>query len=160
MKQKQSLALAAVLFMAAAATRAQVPGDHHWYAGLDVGQSNFDKGSGYSNVDDSSTAYALRFGYRFSPHFALEGGYTDIGDFSAELRPICPNDPPGACPVIYETTAIDGFLLNAVGIWPVTHHFELTASLGGILRTRATSFTAARAFMVPKVMIWPTLSRP
>jgi hypothetical protein len=35
-----------------------------------------------------------------------------------------------------------------------------SASPGGTLSTRATSFTAARAFIVPKVMIWPTLSRP
>ena len=31
----------------------------------------------------------------------------------------------------------------------------LSASPGGILSTRATSLTAARAFMVPKVTIWP-----
>ena len=35
-----------------------------------------------------------------------------------------------------------------------------SASPGGIRSTRATSFTAARAFMVPNVTIWPTLSRP
>ncbi len=36
----------------------------------------------------------------------------------------------------------------------------LSASPGGTLSTRATSLTAARAFMVPKVTICPTLSRP
>ena len=35
-----------------------------------------------------------------------------------------------------------------------------SASPGGMRSTRATSFTAARAFIVPKVTIWPTLSRP
>ena len=37
---------------------------------------------------------------------------------------------------------------------------SLSASPGGIRSTRATSLTAARAFIVPKVTIWPTLSRP
>ena len=37
---------------------------------------------------------------------------------------------------------------------------SLSASPGGTFRVRATSFTAARAFIVPKVMIWPTESRP
>ena len=35
-----------------------------------------------------------------------------------------------------------------------------SASPGGIRSTRATSLTAARAFIVPKVTIWPTLARP
>ena len=35
-----------------------------------------------------------------------------------------------------------------------------SASPGGILSTRATSLTAARAFIVPKVTICPTLARP
>ncbi len=37
---------------------------------------------------------------------------------------------------------------------------SLSASPGGMRRRRATSFTAARAFSVPKVMICPTLARP
>ncbi len=36
----------------------------------------------------------------------------------------------------------------------------LSASAYGISMTRATSRTTARAFMVPKVMIWATFSRP
>jgi OOP family OmpA-OmpF porin len=125
-------ALAALLFVTGAVARGA---DHKWYVGLDVGQSRLENGNfaGDSLVDDSSSTYAVRFGYRFVPWFALEGGYTDIGDFSATIVPTCGLGVPCA-PNIYNTTSIHGFLLNAVGIWPLAEHFQLNASLGAIYR--------------------------
>jgi OOP family OmpA-OmpF porin len=71
-------------------------------------------------------------GYRFSRYFALEGGYTDLGDFGSNLNLLCTVNPP--CPEIHVKTSIDGFLVNAVGIWPIAEHFELNASGGLIYR--------------------------
>ena len=86
MHKPTNLLFAALLFLAGACAQAQGT-DHKWYVSLDVGQSKLDGNSaGYSNVDDSSSAYAVRFGYRFVPWFALEGGYTDIGNFSSHHR--------------------------------------------------------------------------
>jgi OOP family OmpA-OmpF porin len=126
-------ALAALPFVTGAVARGA---DHKWYVGLDVGQSRLENGNfaGDTMVDDTSSAYAVRFGYRFVPWFALEGGYTDIGDFSATIVPACGGFGVPCAPNIYNTTSIHGFLLNAVGIWPLAEHFQLNASLGAIYR--------------------------
>jgi len=115
--------------------------DHKWYVGLDVGQSTLDHDNfaGATELDDQDTTYAVRLGYRFVPWFALEGGYADIGDFSARIRIACPAIPGAVCSDIVETTSIHGFMVNAVGIWPVTDHFQLNASLGGIYRELSAS---------------------
>lgn len=68
-----------------------------WYVGGEFGQSvsNFDRDSFLSladeanlqissfSFDDSDTSYGLLIGYQFSEHFALEGGYRDLGDYTS-----------------------------------------------------------------------------
>ena len=68
-----------------------------WYVGGEFGQSvsDFDKErfinladdanlqiSSFS-FDDSDLSYGLLVGYQFSEHFALEGGYRDLGDYTS-----------------------------------------------------------------------------
>lgn len=68
-----------------------------WYLGGEFGQSvsDFD-GERFMSLadsaglqissfafDDADTSYGLLFGYQFSEHFALEGGYRDLGDYTS-----------------------------------------------------------------------------
>ncbi len=139
MNTKSLLALAFLLSVAGSAQAWDW--EHKWYVGVDVGQSTLDNASfaGADVVDDHSTAYTLKIGYRFIPWLALEGGYTDIGDFSATYSYACPAIPGVTCADLHETTSIHGVLLNVVGIWPVAEHFQLNASLGAIYRELSAS---------------------
>jgi OmpA-OmpF porin, OOP family len=136
MRNKQLVALAALLCLATVDALAQgIGGARKWYVGLDVGQSKLDREATiweFAELDDTSTAFTARVGYRFSRYFALEGGYTDLGDFDATLNLACIPESP--CPSFGISTSIDGFLANAVGIWPIAEHFELSASAGLIYR--------------------------
>jgi hypothetical protein len=129
--------LAALLSLAATHARAA---DHKWYAGLDLGQSKLDGDGLMENVDDRSTSYTVRIGYRFVPWFALEGGYTDLGDFSGDFVNFCPAVVAFPCPpATHQSSSLHGLLLNAVGIWPLAEHFQLNASLGAFYRELSTT---------------------
>src|SRR3954462_4665438 len=97
-----------------------------FYAAVDVGQSHLDRSSDSpASFDNGSAAYAVRLGYRFNRYVRLESGYPDLGDFSVELLQ---SSTVGK-------TAIDGFLFNAIFVWPIAQHFQLSASVGGVLTT-------------------------
>ena len=144
MKTRWNAALTMLLCIASAGAFAQgSSAEKKFYIGFDVGQSKLDRNAGFdsaTSVDDRSTAYTLRFGYRFNQYFALEGGYTDLGDFSATVRSLCIAN--SACLTEVGTkTSIDGFLVNAVGTWPIARHFELNASAGAIYREMKVSLS-------------------
>ena len=79
--------------------------DAGWYLGANVGQSraNIDEariargllGSGFSGVaidsDERDTGYKVFGGYRVNRHFAIEGGYFDLGKFDFKASTV----PPG-----------------------------------------------------------------
>src|SRR3954469_18108151 len=97
-----------------------------FYAAVDFGQSHLDRSSDSpASFDNGSSAYAVRVGYRFNRYVRLESGYTDLGDFSVELLQ---SSTVGK-------TAIDGFLFNAIFVWPIAQHFQLSASVGGFYST-------------------------
>jgi len=115
---------------------------HGWYVGLDYGQSKLDRVDANPNVVErnySSDSFAVRLGYRFARYFSLEAGYADIGDFSASYISYCSPVPGVVCPVYESRTSIDGFLLNAIGTWPVTDHFHLKGVLGATWRELSAS---------------------
>jgi len=137
---KPTMFLAALLSLASAHARAA---DHKWYVGLDLGKSKLDGGSpllDFQNVDDHSNSYTVRFGYRFIPWFALEGGYTDLGEFSGDFIYFCPAVVGFPCPpALHVSSSLHGLLVNAVGTWPVAEHFQLNASVGAIYRELSTT---------------------
>lgn len=132
---------ALIVFVAGmAATTAAHAADHKFYIGLDVGQANFDSTEIFDNPvrssDDTSMTFTIKAGYRFNRYFALEGGYSDLGDYEATQAGLClPVGPTPICGGEVRTrTSIDGVMVTAIGILPLTQHFELTASAGAIYR--------------------------
>ena len=91
-----------------------------WYGGLDVSRSRLDKNNipGATSVDKSDSAFGLNFGYRFTPNFALEGGYANLGKFSVTT---------GAGTGNYKAQA---WSLAPVGIWPLDDKWSLYGKLG------------------------------
>ena len=127
----KNIAVFATLLCAATAAFAQAPSDtQKFYVGVQVGQSRLDRENFNESVvrDDDSTAYTLLVGYRFSRYFALEAGYANLGEFTAEFPLFCPGG--SGCASDNGETSIDGLVLNAIGVWPVARHFQLKASLG------------------------------
>lgn len=77
-----------------------------------------------SSVDDTDTAYKLQFGYQFTPYFAVEAGYADLGKmtYSAAFT-------SGSANASAKAT---GITVAALGILPIGNDFSLFAKLGTI----------------------------
>ena len=112
----------ALLCLAASTAFAQTadrPGK--FYVGVQLGQAELDR----ENVDipgdfdDHDFAYGVLAGFRFSRFYALEFGYTDIGEYSASF----PNSDTGR-------TALKNFVINNVVTWPIDEHFHLKVWFG------------------------------
>jgi OOP family OmpA-OmpF porin len=121
-KFKKGLAVlgAASAMLVAGPTLAQ---DVGWYVGATLGQSEAGDtcsgvaGSGVS-CDDKDTAWRILGGYQFNRNFAVELGYTDLGEVSA-------SGPGGNVSV--ESTA---FEVVAVGMMPIADKFSIYGKLG------------------------------
>jgi OmpA-OmpF porin, OOP family len=104
-------------------TGAAVAQDTGFYAGLSLGQSKADDAcTGVSGLgiscDDKDTAWKILGGYQFNRNFAVEFGYTDLGEVSA-------SGPGGSASI--ETTA---FEVVAVGMMPIADKFSIYGKLG------------------------------
>jgi OOP family OmpA-OmpF porin len=113
---------AAVLALALFAAPAALAGN--FYVGGAVGQTSTDiddPGIDGIDVDDSDTGFKVFGGYSFMKHFAVEGGYVDVGETSIETT----------VPFQSEVSAeADGFTVGAVGILPIGQKFDLFAKAG------------------------------
>ncbi len=127
------------------------------YAFIGVGQAEYDdvgvpSGTGIK-VDDNDLTYSFGIGYRFNDNFGLEGGYTDLGEFSAST----PGGPVSFTDGV-DTVTIDGklsadaagFFLGVRGMMPLNEKFgiygragfinwESDASLSGTVTLNGTS---------------------
>ena len=84
---KKRIALALVISMGLCSVQAQAK-DEGFYIGGSLGlvtvqQSGTDPEWGYFEIDDSDYAYKFIAGYQFSPVFAVEGSYRDLGKTSS-----------------------------------------------------------------------------
>jgi OOP family OmpA-OmpF porin len=126
--------IVALAFVAPAAAQQQ---DRGFYAGASLGQSKAKSscdglaGTGIS-CEDTDTAWKVFGGYQFMRHFAVELGYSDLGEVTATA---------GANRLSVESSA---FELVGVGILPVADRFSVFAKVG-LYRadTEATSNIAA-----------------
>ena len=128
-----------LVFLLAGTAFAQSPDKPgKFYVGLQLGQSKLDRQATEitADIDDKDFAYTALAGFRFSRFYALEFGYSDLGDFPANFS----SGDSGR-------TSLRNFSITNVVVWPVSEHvhlkalagmnyFELTGSL-----TRASSGT-------------------
>ncbi len=117
---------------------ASAPQAAEWYAGGSIGEmkvsglslSLLDDGSGLTgSVDDSDTGWTVLGGVRLQKHFAIEADYIDFGEFSINATSDGTGSIFAAGPVAAEISAT-GFSVSALGLMPVSDHFDLFARIG------------------------------
>ena len=143
-------------WLAALASGAQAqPGpDRHFYAGIDIGQAelNPDHSEAHLGVrrERESTAWKLRFGYQFSPRFALEAAFTDFGEYDGAAMgifvPTAGAAAVGALAAGDYTTSAKGMEVSAVGTWPLGESFYLSGTVGLQRREFKSAFEATTAY--------------
>ncbi len=147
---RKHIAVAALLSVAMASAFA---GD--WYAVGSVGQSKAqDTGKAdldqslvsmgvtglRSSMDDNDTGYKLQLGYKFTPSWAVEGGYVDLGKFRYNATfsgPVAGSASTDA--------KVNGWNIAAVGILPINDQFAVFGKLGAVDAKVETSATATGA---------------
>lgn len=121
---------------------ATVHAENSWYVLGSMGQSKFDESKSdadrsvsdtnisvaSSSLDNTDSAYKLQAGYQFTPNFAIEGGYVDLGElnYTASL-----NDILFAYKAKVKVDA-KGWNIDAVGILPLNKYLSLFAKAGVI----------------------------
>lgn len=133
-KQLLLLTLSAVLGV----TSAQAA-DSGFYVGGSIGRSevsDFD-GSDFdaefatlgltssTSIDDTDTGWKAFAGYRVMKYLAVEGAYTDFGEFSANSTITAPS-----AGVVNSTVEADAWTVSALGILPLGDQLSLFARLG------------------------------
>jgi OOP family OmpA-OmpF porin len=73
---------------------------------------------GATSCDDKDTGWKLFGGYKFTPNFAVEGAWIDLGKVSASAG--------GAT----ATGKVDGFQVAAVGMYPINPQFGIFGKVG------------------------------
>lgn len=104
-----------------------------------IGRASLDRGA----FDDSDTGYGINAGYRWavSPNalIGFEGGYTDLGKYSANL-----SDDVG--PLGRATAELDGWTLGANGHFNVSPNWYISARGGWFradMKSRLRSYDPA-----------------
>lgn len=112
----------------AAVPLAHAQAQERFYLGASAGKSDLDQSvteglitSG--TVDGKDSGFKLFGGYRFSPNFALELAYADLGKASYSGTFF-------GSPVTGGTVAVSGFNTSAVLLYPINPSFELFGKAG------------------------------
>ena len=128
-----------VSFAFAAETAGAAPPDQAgWYAGIDLtrtslnmGGSSVDQAFGNqalttaTSIGSSDTVGGINVGYRFNPHFALEGGLNSLGKYSYTSAVIAP-----AVDTITGNYAAHAWSFSGLGIAPIGDKFAVYGKLG------------------------------
>lgn len=147
---KRTFAAAAV-FLVSGLASAQGTG---WYGGVSVGQASVDldhvsrdfaaevEDAGIPVVsaseDDSHMVYKLFLGYKYTPNFAIEAGYADLGKYDAKVV----GDVFGLPLDVRGEVKSKAVFIDAVGMLPLTPEFSMFGKVGA-----AYARTKARASM-------------
>src|SRR5687767_397191 len=95
--------------------------------------------SGTSAMDDSFNGYGFYGGYRFTPHFAIEGGYLNLGSFKYRSRV---NGNIGGLPA---TAALNfdgetaGITAAVLGVLPLSYRWEVYGRAGALFASNTAS---------------------
>ncbi|MEK6211334.1 MAG: outer membrane beta-barrel protein [Pseudomonadota bacterium] len=96
------------------------------YIGVGAGLTTFDlcddlNALGATSCDDKDIGWKLFGGYKFTPNFAVEGAWIDLGEVSALA---------GGATI---TGEVDGFQVAAVGIFPINPQFGIFGKVGAYM---------------------------
>jgi OOP family OmpA-OmpF porin len=152
LKASGTLGLAILAVLASPLAMAADPG---WYGGLNFGQSRAtidDKritndllGQGFTavsiNDDNRDNGFKVFGGYQFNPHFALEGGYFNLGKFGYVASTV----PVGT---MTGNIKLQGVNLDALGILPFTEKFSAFARVGVIYAEAKDTFRGTGLVLV------------
>lgn len=85
-----------------------------------------------ASLDESDAGFGFIAGYRFTPHFAVEGGYLDLGKvaYRAQLRGNITGVPTDAMLNVDTDTA--GIAVSALGVWPLSYRWEVFGRAGAL----------------------------
>lgn len=121
MASKTPVILAVTLALSGFAGSSLAAKESGAYIGGGIGSTayNDDGKLDYYDLDDTSVGWTLFAGYRFFRFLAIEGGYTDLGEFSAERLGTKTDE------------SFQAMYLAAVGILPLGQSWQLHAKLGG-----------------------------
>lgn len=130
--------------------------DSGWLGGLSIGQSRatiddarikaqlLDTGLTTTSMkeDERDTAYKIFAGYKFSPYFALEGGYFNLGQFDFRATTV----PAGT---LNGNIKLQGLNFDAVGILPITKRFSALGRVGFNFVEAKDKFSNTGAVAIP-----------
>lgn len=95
--------------------------------------------TGTFDAEDSS--YGFVVGWRLTEHFAVEGGYLDLGDVTYRDRSTGTftnlPDPENWAQNVESSTS--GIALSALGIWPLSYRWEVYARAGILISNNTES---------------------
>ena len=85
-----------------------------------------------SKLDDSDSAFGFFGGYRFNTHFAVEGGYLDLGTVAYRLnaRGNITGVPTDA--TLNVDTETSGMTAAVLGVWPLSYRWEVYGRAGAL----------------------------
>ena len=125
----RTIVVAAALVLASSPAAAQL----YLFAGIGAANPKFSDEDFNLGVprrsDTKDSTFHIGAGYRFSPHWAAEIGYADLGEYSF-------THTDGVGDTFNERYRVKGLKLAALGIWPASERFSLYAKLG-IASTKA-----------------------
>lgn len=128
-----------------------------WYAGLTLGASNTELSNtlvespgaiSYSlSGDKRDPGFKVLAGYRFNRYFAMEGGYTHLGEFRRTRDITAP-----AIGAVNADVRMKGLVVDAVGIVPMRPGLSLYGKAGAFLsETKTFRATSGAASLPPGV---------
>lgn len=144
------------LLAASSFAHADEASDHTgWYGGFGVGQSlstiederiaSSLTAQGFAQTQIAKDTRDLGFkvfgGYQFSRHFALEGGYFDLGEYGFTAQ----TQPPGS---LSGQAQFKGVNLDAIGILPLTEKFKAFGRAGVHYTEAKTDFQGTGAVRI------------
>lgn len=98
-------------------------------ASTDVSLSDIDDGSFTSgSVEDSDTSISIMIGKKFTPNFAVEGGYIDLGELSIDA--VSDGSVFWAAGPVSAKLEATGFFIGAKGLMPLNKTSSLYGKAG------------------------------
>lgn len=126
-----------------------------FYAGASTGQASVDLGNiasdvaaiateeGFTNVSsgqkDSDTSWKFFMGYKVNQNFAIEGGYVDLGKYTANVSGM----DGGVKATIDASVKSYAYFVDVVGILPLGGDFSLFGKVGGAYTNTKAEASAA-----------------